>query len=83
MKEKPIPFVCLHWAKTITKQRVPPGCSPQNHSAMHLPFLPSHYLIVLDTALLLPCLHHCIIQLLSLVLYVDFKPCEAELSSWL
>lgn len=83
MKEKLIPFVILHWAKTTAKQRVvPPGCNPQIHSATHLPFLPSHCLTVLDPSLLPSCLH-CCIQLLPLVLYVDFKPYEAELSFWL
>lgn len=35
VKEKVIPFVILHWAKTTAKQRVPPGCSP-HPTALHI-----------------------------------------------
>lgn len=49
---------------------------------MHISFLPPNFHIVADAVLLFCCLHLCI-QLLSLVLYMDFKPREAELSFWL
>lgn len=89
-----IPLVCLHWAKItgVNKTRNAMNFLPSwkliltllEYLIKNLTLGISHFYLPISILwlTLFPCLHLCI-QFLSLVLYIDFKHCEAKLSLWL